>query len=137
MLKKLGLTVLWALGMIWAIPLVVIGFLVTIIYWPKGVRFHRGCLEFQVRRIWFGFKDTAGQTWGWLIVYIDPLDKVHPILLEHEHVHTKQGLILGFLFIIAYPIASLVAWISGKNFYMDNWFEVQARRISEQTDRIF
>ena len=48
-------------------------------------------------------------------------------VIVHELRHNVQQLILGLVFYLAYGVASLVALIRGKNGYLDNWFEVDAR----------
>ncbi|MCB9384835.1 MAG: hypothetical protein H6509_09475 [Bryobacterales bacterium] len=47
---------------------------------------------------------------------------------DHERVHVRQAEIFGPLFIPAYCLASAWAWASGRHYYFDNWFEVDARR---------
>lgn len=47
-------------------------------------------------------------------------------LRAHELVHVRQYERLGVLFFVAYPLASLVAWLSGRCPYRGNRYEVQA-----------
>ena len=49
----------------------------------------------------------------------------------HELVHVRQAELLGPLFIPAYFGASVWAVLRGRHLYRDNWFEVDARRRSE------
>jgi hypothetical protein len=44
----------------------------------------------------------------------------------HERVHVRQCETWGPLFVPAYLTASLWAVWRGRNFYFDNWFEVEA-----------
>jgi uncharacterized protein (DUF2062 family) len=44
----------------------------------------------------------------------------------HERVHVRQCELWGPLFVPAYLAASLWALLRGRDFYFDNWFEVEA-----------
>jgi hypothetical protein len=44
----------------------------------------------------------------------------------HERAHVRQCEAWGPLFVPAYLAASLWAVLRGRNFYFDNWFEVEA-----------
>lgn len=46
---------------------------------------------------------------------------------EHERVHVAQYELWGPLFLLAYPLESLYQWLSGRQPYRDNRFEVAAR----------
>jgi hypothetical protein len=45
---------------------------------------------------------------------------------RHEHVHIRQYRLWGPLFLPAYGVSSLWAWLRGQHPYFDNWFERQA-----------
>lgn len=47
---------------------------------------------------------------------------------EHEQAHVRQAERWGGAFIPAYLVASVWAWSRGRHYYLDNWFEVDARR---------
>jgi hypothetical protein len=47
---------------------------------------------------------------------------------DHEQAHIRQVEIWGAAFIPAYLLASLLAWCQGRDYYLDNWFERDARR---------
>ena len=47
---------------------------------------------------------------------------------DHEQAHVRQVERWGFLFLPAYVFASFLAWIQGRHYYLDNWFEIDARR---------
>ncbi len=49
---------------------------------------------------------------------------------KHEHVHVRQYERWGILFPTLYVLASFVALLTGKHFYWDNVFEVEARNKS-------
>jgi hypothetical protein len=46
---------------------------------------------------------------------------------SHEHVHVRQYERWGLLFPVLYVLASFRALLTGKRFYWDNVFEVEAR----------
>jgi hypothetical protein len=47
---------------------------------------------------------------------------------SHEHVHVRQYERWGLLFPMLYILASFKALLTGKRFYWDNAFEIEARR---------
>jgi len=47
---------------------------------------------------------------------------------DHEQVHVRQVERWGPLFIPAYLVASAWAWKNGQHYYLDNVFEIDARR---------
>lgn len=49
----------------------------------------------------------------------------------HERVHVRQFEMLGALMLIAYPAASVWAWLRGQDAYMGNFFERQAYQIEQ------
>ena len=121
--------VLYVLGFIWALPLSIIGAVLSLVYGPKAVRWQNGVLLVQVRWL-IGFKDTIGQTFGIYIFLKPPINEDVTSLdriIAHERTHTFQGFRWGIFFIFAYPLASLIAWARGKHFYRDNYFEIKAR----------
>jgi hypothetical protein len=112
-------------GYIWALPNTLIGLALMLYYGSYGWRWHDGALWVQHKRIipkW-----AAGQTWGWL-VYGEGFTGGR--FERHELAHVRQQLVLGPLFLLAYPLASVVARVRGGEWYRDNWFEQQARRVS-------
>ena len=46
----------------------------------------------------------------------------------HEQVHVRQVELWGGLFLPAYLLASGLAWSRGRHYYLDNHFELDARR---------
>jgi hypothetical protein len=49
---------------------------------------------------------------------------------NHEHVHVRQYERWGLLFPVLYVLASFKALLTGKRFYWDNVFEIEARNKS-------
>ena len=63
-------------------------------------------------------------TLGQVVLCVDTADDD---LLAHERTHVRQWERWGPLFLLAYPVASLVALVTGRHPYRDNRFEVEAR----------
>ncbi|HEU4488504.1 MAG TPA: hypothetical protein VFS38_04380 [Actinomycetota bacterium] len=97
---------------------------------------------FRSRRVTSGVMLCEGASWpgrlGWryraitfghVILCVDEFDD-H--LLAHELVHVRQYERLGPLYMFAYLGASASAWLSGGHYYLDNRFEVEARRGAEK-----
>lgn len=59
----------------------------------------------------------------------------HEALRAHERVHVRQYETWGPLFLVAYPAESLLQAARGRRAYLDNRFEVEARRLSEPAPR--
>ncbi len=53
----------------------------------------------------------------------------------HEREHVRQAEKWGLLFIPAYLLASLWAFLTGRHYYIDNWFEKDANRKSATSRR--
>ena len=47
---------------------------------------------------------------------------------DHEQAHVRQAERWGGAFLPAYMLASLWEWSRGRHYYLDNWFERDARR---------
>jgi hypothetical protein len=90
--------------------------------WRQGtVEFHGGFSRFLGER--WGF---AAMTLGHAIIGRDPdcLDYCR----DHEQVHVRQVERWGPLFIPAYLLASVWVASKGRHYYLDNPFEIDARR---------
>jgi hypothetical protein len=74
------------------------------------------------RRLGWGYRAI---TLGQVVLCVDTVDDD---LLAHERAHVRQWERWGPLFLVAYPIASLYALVTGRHPYRDNRFEVAARR---------
>ena len=115
-------TVRW-LRVVWAAPWSVLGLLFGMTF--RSRRATRGVLlcegaSWPARFRWH----YRAITFGHVVLCVDVIDE-HT--LEHELVHVRQYERWGPLFVPVYLLASLVAFISGRNAYRDNRFEIAAR----------
>ncbi len=127
---------------IWAAPASLVGLLLAASL-LAGRGLGRGLDRGQAR--WHsGVLEVAGGFPGWLLSrrlpFSGPVAAItfgHVVLAcspealaatrRHERVHVAQYERWGGLFFLAYPLASLYAWIRGKHPYLDNVFEIKAR----------
>jgi hypothetical protein len=119
---------------VWAAPCTAVGLILGVALLGVGARWHlhRGVIEIArsnahltqrprfVRR--YAFKAI---TLGHVVIASRTSDLTR--LRAHERVHVRQYEVWGFLFFVAYPLASLWQGIRGRRPYLDNPFEVQAR----------
>jgi len=114
----------------WAAPTTMVGLAAGALTLASGgkVQGRRGCLEFHG-----GFSKGFGERFGFaamtlghVIIGRDPacLDSCR----DHEQAHVRQVETWGPAFLPAYLLASAWAWWRGQNYYLDNWFERDARR---------
>ncbi|HYF55626.1 MAG TPA: hypothetical protein VEA41_15345 [Salinarimonas sp.] len=71
----------------------------------------------------------VARTMGWVVIQYHPVTGPTE---DHELHHVKQCMLWGPFIIIAYPLASLWAYLKGGDAYSDNWFEKAARRAAGQ-----
>jgi hypothetical protein len=57
-------------------------------------------------------------------------------LRAHEHAHVAQYERWGPLFLLAYPLASLLALLRGRRPYHDNAFETEAREVAMSSRQV-
>ncbi|MBI1353853.1 MAG: hypothetical protein GC160_05865 [Acidobacteria bacterium] len=120
---------------LWALPTTAVGLALGALALVSGggVRRRAGTLEFHGG--WLGAilaatpAGATAMTVGHVILgrHEAGLDRCR----SHELVHVRQAELLGPLFIPAYFAASAWAAARGRHLYRDNWFEVDARRRSE------
>jgi hypothetical protein len=118
----------------WAAPTTLVGLTAGALTLASGggVQVRRGALEFHGGfSRWFLQRRMVGasaMTLGHAIIGRDrrALDACR----DHEQAHVRQVEFWGGAFIPVYLLASLWAWASGRHYYLDNWFEVDARRAS-------
>jgi len=133
----------YVIGVIWSMLHTLFGLLLVLIYWPRSIRWRKGCIEMVATRI-IGFKKPASgaQTHG-IIIYGTDLAALNNIPLGvHERKHVIQGFVLGPFYPIAYVLHFLVLYVKVKAGWTDGigtgaaWkrayrmivFERQARR---------
>lgn len=88
-----------------------------------AVEFHGGFARWFLERRWVS---ASAMTLGHAILGRDSM--ALDACRDHEQVHVRQVEIFGPFFIPAYLGASLWAWRRGEHYYLDNWFEREARR---------
>jgi hypothetical protein len=114
----------------WAAPTTAVGLLAGVCTLASGgkvqhrpgiLEFHGGFSTWLARRVGFG-----AMTLGHVVVGRDPacLDACR----SHEMIHVRQVERWGPFFIPAYCFASFLAWRRKQHYYLDNWFERDARR---------
>ena len=112
----------------WASPTSLIGILLLPFFRSRWVT--RGIILAEganwPRRLGWRYRAI---TFGHVVLAVDELDDA---TLTHELAHVRQYERVGPLYAPLYVLASLWALIRGRHFYRDNWFEVAARRASEQ-----
>jgi hypothetical protein len=114
----------------WAAPTTMVGLLAGTLTLCTGGRgqVRAGALEFYggFARWLAGKWSFSAMTLGHVIIGRDPwcLD----VCRDHEQAHVRQVERWGALFIPAYLLASVVAWWRGEHYYLDNYFERDARR---------
>jgi len=116
----------------WALPTTLVGLTAGALTLASGgrVQVRRGALEFHggfsrwfLERRWVR---ASAMTLGHAIIGRDRdcLDSCR----DHEQAHVRQVERWGVAFIPAYLAASAWAWSRGRHYYLDNHFEVDARR---------
>jgi len=134
--KRWLLRILAAIGIVWALPLTLLGLAAGIpIVLARGRVFVirdatpalliRGPLaDFLLERHPFG--PMSAMAIGHIVI----ADKagLTKQILTHELAHVRQAAMWGPLFPFAYFGASLWAWLTGKDAYWNNHFEVAARK---------
>ncbi len=121
-----------ALRYCWAFPCSVLGLMASLFFAPFGIhsRVKNGVLEiYPQREAVFRRLPFSAITFGHVVLgkNADSLD----VLRAHEQVHVRQYERWGIFFLAAYPLASLFELFRGRNPYWYNWFEVEARRLSD------
>lgn len=123
---------------IWAAPTTLVGLTAGALTLATGggVQVERGALEFHggFSRWFLGLRmvGASAMTLGHAIIGRDR--RALAACRNHEQAHVRQVEAWGGAFIPAYLFASVWAWAVGKHYYLDNWFEVDARRASALVD---
>ncbi|CAN5823193.1 hypothetical protein BH23PLA1_BH23PLA1_08310 [soil metagenome] len=116
----------------WASPTTLVGLTAGVLTLCTGgkVQSRCGSLEFHGGFSRWMLEKTpiraAAMTLGHVIIGRDPqcLDSCR----EHEQAHVRQVERWGPAFLPAYLACSAWEWARGRHFYLDNWFERDARR---------
>jgi hypothetical protein len=123
---------LLVLGMLWALPCTVVGAVPACVVIALGGSARRVGRTLEVA---LSDRGTAVPSWvcglRWSAItfghiIIGSSHEVLAVLRPHEQAHVRQYEMLGLLFFIAYPVASLLAWLRGNRPYRDNYFERRA-----------
>lgn len=119
-----------AILVLWACPASVLGLLAGSLGlpWAGGCFFRRGALvlyggtaRWALRRMpW----PPRAMTLGHVVLAVDR--QAAEQTFEHELIHVRQYERWGPAFIPAYLLCSLVVWLRGGHFYLDNPFELEA-----------
>jgi hypothetical protein len=113
---------------LWASPTTLVGVLLMLLALASGGRVRRvaGVLEVDgglasslLRRL-----RASAMTLGHVVLAVDAA--AHDLSRAHERVHVRQCERWGPLFLPAYAVASLAAWLRGGHYYFDNRFEREA-----------
>src|SRR5512139_2615185 len=119
---------------LWALPVTLLGMLVALIARGSGGALQRvdGVLEAAggwpawVLRRGFPFAGAvAAITLGHVVVGVSLAALT--ATRAHERAHVRQFERWGFLLLVLYPLAGLLAWMRGGHPYRDNYFECEAR----------
>jgi hypothetical protein len=120
-----------ALRYLWASPVTFVGVLLSLGFKRRFIS--RGVLIAEgarwPRRLRWRYRAV---TLGHCVLCVDVMDAA---LMRHELVHVSQFERWGPLMLLAYPWASLRAVSGGRHHYRDNHFEVQARKLSGESER--
>jgi hypothetical protein len=117
-------------GSMWTSPNTLLGLLAALLGGGKFYGVRGGALVF-VPRTW-GFWAWFFQSWGGITIgeCVFVRDGENASVLAHELRHVWQYRCLGPLFLPAYGLASVWAWLSGRHYYNEQFFEVDAQRHS-------
>jgi hypothetical protein len=119
---------------LWASPASLLGALLAVSLRPIGARavLRSGVVEVTLPPASHGARRRslpfAAITLGHFVVAASPQDQAS--LRAHERVHVAQFERWGALFLLAYPAESGRQFVLGRRPYLDNCFEVEARRLS-------
>jgi hypothetical protein len=114
----------------WAAPTTLVGLVAGTLTLCTGgrVQLERGAIEFYGGfSRWLAEKcGFSAMTLGHVIIGRDTWCLA--FCRDHEQAHVRQVERWGAAFIPAYLLASALAWWQGGDYYLDNWFERDARR---------
>lgn len=119
---------------LWAAPATLLGAVVLTLCARRAqwrvragiVEAHGPWLAWALRHVTFMPGGAAAMTLGHIVLGQDAAALA--ATRAHERVHVRQYELWGPLFLPAYFASSLSALLRGRHFYLDNRFEVEARR---------
>jgi hypothetical protein len=114
----------------WSLPGTLLGLVLSLPCRPLSWQWRQGVLWIRVGRLVFCPRWVAAITLGCCVLHPVTLT---PRIIVHELQHARQWQWWGLLFGPAYGLASLWALLNGRNAYVENAFEVDARRAEEVT----
>lgn len=122
-------------GYVLALPHLLVGLMLALIYRCHSWRFTSGCFEAIAGTLPDGRTRIWGRPWaqthGWLIIYDNEEHRARVSLRVHERCHVVQGFLGGPLYMIAYSVCFLVLFATQKfqdwkKAYRANPFEAMA-----------
>ena len=132
--------VLWLAGYVWALPVTMLGLMLSMLFARLESVDEEGLLHFVVQSgtplAWYMRRfHVAAFTVGAVVTYSGADGPRQIRLVRHERAHVLQTLVLGPFFLPLYALASLWQLARGGHPYRDNWFEVRARAAEVPGDR--
>jgi hypothetical protein len=131
-----------ALVYVWAAPCTLLGVLAGLVatLWGAQLRLHLGILEVTLlprTKVFTGHRPSRARRWPFAAITLGHVvlasdAQQMQLLRAHERAHVAQYERWGPVFLLAYPLSSLVQLLRGRHPYFDNHFEVQARAVEAQ-----
>jgi hypothetical protein len=120
----------------WAAPCSAVGLVAAALLWAARGRLalRDGTLEASVEGAapvpWIERLPVRAITFGHVILAASASEL--ECWRAHEQVHVRQYERWGLLFFAAYALSSLAQWLRGRDPYLHNGFEVQARALARR-----
>lgn len=134
-----GLRLPWPLGLLWALPVTLVGivFLVAGALTGGRVAFvsgafegHGGVIRRALKVVPVGHGGAGALTLGHVVLGANA--RALEVSRRHERVHVGQYERWGVVFPIAYAASSITAVLHGQNAYRGNRFEKEANRLARR-----
>ena len=126
-----------AVRILWALPNTAVGLTFALLARATGgemrrlrgaIEAHGGALPWLLRALPIGARSGTAVTLGHVV--LGSCAVTLAVTRAHERVHVEQYERWGLLFLPAYAAASLWSLARGRDAYLDNRFEREARRLS-------